>query len=128
VGSYTCTEHEAYIAGLQNNGRLNHVIELTGVAYGPHLKPVSMEVLKKRKVDATGRVLAKRPNAPGKKGTEHAKVIAPHVKGGPKRSSDVDILLAKSTKLSKSIIPHAIAYVAVAHITPVACGLINVSR
>jgi hypothetical protein len=67
VGSYTRTEHKACIAGLQNNDRLNCVLKLVGVAYGPRLVPVSAEVLKKRKADATGKVLAKCPKVPEKK-------------------------------------------------------------
>jgi hypothetical protein len=46
------------------------VLELTGVAYGLCLVPVSTEVLKKRKADATGKVLAKRLKAPEKKKVE----------------------------------------------------------
>jgi hypothetical protein len=46
-------EHEACIFGLWNNGHLNRALELTGVAYGPRPTPVSVEVLKKRKEDAT---------------------------------------------------------------------------
>jgi hypothetical protein len=38
VGSYTCLEHEA-CAVLPNNGRLNRVLELAGVAYGPRPMP-----------------------------------------------------------------------------------------
>jgi hypothetical protein len=60
VGGYTCTEHEAYLASILNNGRLNHVLELLGVSYGPHPVPISAEVLKKRKADAVVKVLGKR--------------------------------------------------------------------
>jgi hypothetical protein len=31
VGSYTRAEHEAYVCGLLNNGRFNHVLKVTGV-------------------------------------------------------------------------------------------------
>jgi hypothetical protein len=118
VGSYTHTEHKACIAGLQNNGRLNRVLELAGVAYGPRLVPVSAEVLKKRKEDATGKVLVKCPKVPEKKWMEIVKVIVAQVKGGLKRSSDVDISSAKSVKLSKNIIPCAIASAATDHFRP----------
>jgi hypothetical protein len=74
VGSYTCTEHEACIAGLRNNGRLNHVLELV-VAYGPRQAPVSVEVLKKRKVDAVEKV-AKHLKVPEKKCAGAVKVAA----------------------------------------------------
>jgi hypothetical protein len=40
VGSYMCTEHEACMAHLHNNGRLNRVLEFTVVAYGPRPMPV----------------------------------------------------------------------------------------
>jgi hypothetical protein len=52
MGSYTRTEHEAYIANLPNNSHLNRVLEVVGVPYGPRLVPVSVEVLWKRKADA----------------------------------------------------------------------------
>jgi hypothetical protein len=48
VGYYTHTEHEACIASLQNNGHLNRVLKLVGVAYEPRPVPVSTEVFKKR--------------------------------------------------------------------------------
>jgi hypothetical protein len=60
VGSYTCLEHEA-CAILPNNGHLNRVLELAGVAYGPCSTPVSTEVLKKRKVDSVGKTVPKCP-------------------------------------------------------------------
>jgi hypothetical protein len=127
MGSYTHTEHKAYIAGLPNDSHLNRVLKLTGVAYGPRLAPVSTEVLKKRKADDTGRVLAKRPKAHEKKGTEPTKVDAAQVKGSLKQSSDADISSTKSAKLSKSIVHRAIAPVATVRITPVAHGSLNVS-
>jgi hypothetical protein len=55
VGSYTCLEHEA-CAVLPNNGRLNRVLELVGVAYGPRPMSVFAEVLKKRKADSIGKL------------------------------------------------------------------------
>jgi hypothetical protein len=118
VGSYTCAEHEACISGLPNNGRLNRVLKLAGVAYGPHSVPVSAEVLKRRKAQASGKVLAKRPKGHEKRGTEPAKVSAARAKGGLKQPLGVDIVAAKSAKLSKGIIPCAIASAAVMRITP----------
>jgi hypothetical protein len=94
VSSYTRAEHEACVSGLPNNGRLNRVLELVGVAYGPHSAPVSMEVLKKRKAEPSGKVLAKRPKAPEKKGMKPAKVSGARVKGSLKRPLDADILVA----------------------------------
>jgi poly(3-hydroxybutyrate) depolymerase len=79
VGSYTCPEHEVCIAGLPNGGRLNHMFELTGVAYRPHPVPGSdafTEALKKRKVDATGKAPVKCPRASGNKKGESAKASA----------------------------------------------------
>jgi hypothetical protein len=40
VGGYTCAEHEACLASIQNNGRLNRVLELVGVSYGPRPVPI----------------------------------------------------------------------------------------
>jgi hypothetical protein len=117
VGSYTRAEHEACVSGLPNNGHLNRVLELTGVAYGPRPTPASAEVLKKRKAEASGNVLAKRPKAPEKKSTEPVKVSGAHAKGGLKRPLGADILPTKSVNLSKGIVPHAIALVVVARIT-----------
>jgi hypothetical protein len=37
---------------------LNHVLELTGVAYGPGPTLVSVQVLKKRKVDSIGKTVS----------------------------------------------------------------------
>jgi hypothetical protein len=42
---YTCAEHEACIASLPNNGRLNRVLKVAGVGYGPRPMPISTEVL-----------------------------------------------------------------------------------
>jgi hypothetical protein len=64
------------IVGLQNNGHLNRVFELAGVAYGPHLVPdsdASTEASKKRKADATGKAPLKHPKTPGKKRAETVK-------------------------------------------------------
>jgi hypothetical protein len=155
VGRYTCTKHEACVAGLRNNGRLNRVFELTGVPYGPRPAPVSAEVFKKRKVDAAEKVLAKclkEPEkrkgatakvaavpkkriveivkitvAPEKRKTEPTKVTVTQVKGGFKWSSDKDIASAKSTKPSKNIVPRVIASVAVTCITLETRGSNNVS-
>jgi hypothetical protein len=125
VGSYMRGDHEACVAGLQNNGRLNHVLELTRVAYGPRPAPVSVEVLKKRKVDASGKVLAKCPKAPEKKGAEPAKVAATRGMGGLKWPLDADILPAKSTMVGKGIIPRTIASTATVCTTPDAHGSMN---
>jgi hypothetical protein len=125
VESYTCVEHEACVSGLLNNGRLNRVLKLAWVAYGPRSTPVSTKVLKKRKAEASGKVLVKHPKVPERKGTELAKVSGVRAKGGVKWPSDVDILAAKSIKLSKGIVPRAIASATVACITPKAHGSLD---
>jgi hypothetical protein len=103
------------------------VLKLVGVTYGPRPVPVSVEVLKKRKVNATGKVLVKRPKVSEKKWIETVKAAAAWVKGGLKWSSDADISSAKSVKLSKNIVPHAIASAVATCITPEARGSKNVS-
>jgi hypothetical protein len=125
VGNYMCVEHEAYVNGLPHNGWLNRVLELPGVAYGPRPVPAPAEVLKKRKEEASGEVLANRRKAPEKKGTESTKVSRACTKGGMERPLGADILPTKSMKLSKGIIPRVIATVAVACIMPVAHGSVN---
>jgi hypothetical protein len=97
-----------------------------GVTYGPHSVPVSAEVLKKRKADATGKVLVKRLKVLEKKRAETAKVTMAQVKGGLKWSSDTDITSAKSAKLSKNIVPCTLTSAAMAHITLEAPGPKNV--
>jgi hypothetical protein len=97
-----------------------------GVTYGPRSVPVSVEVSKKRKADATGKVLVKRLKVLEKKRAETAKVTMAQVKGGLKRSSDTDITSAKSAKLSKNIVPRTLTSAAMAHITLEAPGPKNV--
>jgi hypothetical protein len=78
VGSYAHLEHNACIAGLQNNGCLNRVLELMGVANEPHPmlgSDASTEVSKKRKVHATGKAPLKCLRVPGKKGVETAETF-----------------------------------------------------
>jgi hypothetical protein len=118
MGSYTCMEHEACITSLPNNGRLNHVLEVAGVAYGPRSVPISAEVLKKRKADSAMKVLAKRLKVPEKKGAEVAKFSGARVSGGSKRPSGVDILAAKSMKLTMGTITRALASAATTRILP----------
>jgi hypothetical protein len=115
VGSYTCLKHDACIARLHNEGRLNRVLELTGLTYGPRLVPssdASIEASKKRKAYSVGKVVVKRPKAPEKKRVETS---APWGKGRFKRLSNVEVASAKPIKLSKKNAPHAIAATAAAH-------------
>jgi hypothetical protein len=58
VDGYTHVEHETCLTSIPNNGRLNRVLELTGVSYGPRPVPILAEVLKKRKVDEAVKVWA----------------------------------------------------------------------
>jgi hypothetical protein len=102
VGSYTCSEHEA-CAVLPNNGHLNHVLEHTGVAYGPRPMPVSVEALKKRKVNSIGKTISKRLKAPEKKRAEPVKTSAAPVKIDVKRPSDTNVASPKSVKLTKRL-------------------------
>jgi hypothetical protein len=74
VGSYTRLELDVCMAGLPNWGRLNHVLELVGVPYGP--RPVTgMEASEKRKMDATGKTPIKRAKASRKKKAETLKIV-----------------------------------------------------
>jgi hypothetical protein len=109
VGCYTCAEHEACLTSIPNNGRLNRVLELTGVSYGPHLVPVSVEILKKRRVDAAMKVSGKRPKVAEEKIALAVKISGTRAGAGSKRSSGGDVLPVKSAKLSKGVIPHVIA-------------------
>jgi hypothetical protein len=114
-------EHEACTTSLPNNGRLNRVLEVVGVAYGSCPMPVSAEVLKKREADAIAKVLAKRPKVTEKKGAGLAKVSGLHASGGSKWPSGADIPPAKSAKLSKGIVPRAITSAAATCIMPEMC-------
>jgi hypothetical protein len=96
VGSYTRVEHEACIANLPNNGRLNYVLEVVGVSYGPRLVPVSTKVLKKKKTYAAAKVLGKCPKLIEKKGDTPAKVSGSRASAGLKQPLGTDILPAKS--------------------------------
>jgi hypothetical protein len=106
VGSYTCPEHEA-CATLLNNSRLNRTLELTGVAYGPRLVPVSTEVLKKRKVDSIGKTELKRPMALEKKRADLGETFTAPGKICVKRPSDTSMASLKSAKLGKKTTPGA---------------------
>jgi hypothetical protein len=77
VGSYTKSKHNACLAHMHNRGRLNHVFEFAGVTYGPRSMPgieEFTEVVRKRKLDVTGKNPSKRSKAAGKKKMEVVKV------------------------------------------------------
>jgi hypothetical protein len=62
MGSYGHTEHETCVKALPNEGRLNRVFEVVGIAYGPRPQPgtkASVEALKKRKIDGYYKVIGK---------------------------------------------------------------------
>jgi hypothetical protein len=63
--------------------------------------------------------------APEKRRAETVKVAVAQSKGGFKRPSDMDIASMKSMKLSKNIVPHAIASTATVCITLEAPSLKN---
>jgi hypothetical protein len=121
MGGYTRTEHEACIANLPNNGLLNRVLEDAGVGYGPRPVPISAEVLKKRKADAAGKVLAKRPKVAKMTSVGLAKVYRSCGGGSSKWPTGADIPPVKSAKLSEGIIPRAVALAAVACIMLETC-------
>jgi hypothetical protein len=109
MGSYTCPEHDACIAGLPNGGRLNRVFKLTGVAYMPRPVPGSdafTEASKKRKADAAGKAPVKHPRVSGKKKGESAKASASRGKASLKRLSDAEVVSTRPVKLSKKTISH----------------------
>jgi hypothetical protein len=100
VGSYTKPEHDACLRQVRNDGQLNRVFELVGVAYGPRLVP-GTEVARKRKLDAIGKDSSKRPKVAGKKKVETTKVAPSHEKTGLKRPSAMEVASAKPLKQSK---------------------------
>jgi hypothetical protein len=69
------------------------------------------------------KVLAKRSKVDEKKSARLAKVSGSRGSGSSKWPLGADIMPAKSTKLSKGTIPHAVAWVAVARIMPETCIL-----
>jgi hypothetical protein len=100
VGGYTHAEDEACIASLPNNSRLNHVLEIVGVSYGPHPMPVSTAVLKKRKVGDVAKVLGMCLKVTEKKATVPAMVSGSCTSADSKWPSGADNMPAKSAKLS----------------------------
>jgi hypothetical protein len=118
VGAYTRAEHEASLASIPNNGRLSHVLRLTGVSYGSHPVPVSAEVLKKKKADVVAKVSGKHPKVAEKKIALVVKISGLSVDAGSRRPSGGDVLPVKSMKLSKGVIPRAIAKAVATRIMP----------
>jgi hypothetical protein len=116
VGGNTRVEHESCLASIPNNDCLNRVLELTGVSCGPHPVPASADVLKKRKADAVTKVSSKRPKVAEKKIALATKISRSRVGAGSKRPSGGDVLSVKSAKLSKGVVPRAIASVTVVRV------------
>jgi hypothetical protein len=99
AGSCTHSEHDSCITGLHNEGHLNRVLGLTGVAYGPHSVP---------DFDAF---------------TEASKTSTPWGKISLNRPSDTEVASVKSIKLSRKTVPHAITAAATERTTLEASGL-----
>jgi hypothetical protein len=95
VGGFTLVEHEACLASIPNNGRLNRVLERAGVSYEPRPVPVSTEVLKKRKADAAAKVSGKRPKVAEKKIAVAVKISGSCACANSKQLSSGGILLVK---------------------------------
>jgi hypothetical protein len=123
VGDYTRAEHEACLAIIPNNGRLNHVLKLMGVSCGPRPVPISVEVLRKRKVDAAAKVSGKRLKVAKREIALAAKISGSRAYAGSKRLSGGDILPVKLAKLSKGVIPRTIALAAATRIMLETCVL-----
>jgi hypothetical protein len=83
---------------MRNNGRLNRVLELSGLVYGPRPALISAEVMKKRKVDVAEKV-AKRLKVPEKKHAGGAKVAAVADK---KRSETTKVVVAPEKRRTKT--------------------------
>jgi hypothetical protein len=93
------------------------VLELMGVTYGPCLVPgsdASTEASNKRKTDSVGKAVAKCPKAPKKKRAKSVKTSTLRGKMSLKQSSNAEVSSAKPVKLSKNIMPRAVATVVVA--------------
>jgi hypothetical protein len=120
MGGYTHTKHNVCFASFPNNGRLNRVLEVAGVSYGPRPVTVSVEVLKKRKADAATKVSAKCPKVTERKGVGLAKVSGSCMSGGSKQPSGADVPPAMSVKPhgARVLFPRVIASAAIARIVP----------
>jgi hypothetical protein len=77
---------------------------------------------KERKADATVTASAKRLKVPKKKGADPARNFGARASGGSKRPSGATVVPAQSVKLSKGIVPRAIASAAATRITPKLSG------
>jgi hypothetical protein len=112
VGSYTKAKHDACLAHMRNGGWLNHVFELAGVAYGPHAMPGTdkfTEVVQKRKLDAAGKNLSKRPKVEGKKKMDAAKIAPSWGKASLKWLSSAEVASGRPLKQSKKTVTHPTA-------------------
>jgi hypothetical protein len=125
VGSYTRPEHDTCVASLRNEGRLNCVFELVGVAYRPRLVPGTeafTEASRKRKMDVTGKTPVKRVEAPRKKKGEPVKVVVPLGKTSLKRPSDEEVTSARPVKQSKMVVPNPAVSMTVTRVAVGASG------
>jgi hypothetical protein len=88
VGSYSHVENDVCIKALLNGGRLNHVLKKAPLVYAPRPQPgteASTEVAKKRKVDASVKLVGKRVKVAGRKKI----VVAPKAAAAPKAATVV---------------------------------------
>jgi hypothetical protein len=120
VGSYCRAKHDACIKSLPNECHLNRVLEKARIAYAPRPPTgidASVEVARKRKVDAYDKHVSKQMKVAAKKRTVLLKPAAVALKKtaippkattskgkyGVKRPSDTELALAKAVKKSNKI-------------------------
>jgi hypothetical protein len=74
------------------------------------------EAVRKRKLDATGKNLGKRPKAAGKKKMEATKVAPSWGKASLKRPSTAEVASTRPLKQSKKTMAHPVAAVITTHV------------
>jgi hypothetical protein len=125
VGSDTHLERDACVASLRNEGHLNHVFDLAGVAYRPRPVPgpgAFSEASRKRKMDAARKTPVKRVKAPGKKRGEPTRVAAPQGKTNLKRPFDAEVASTRLVKQSKEVVPNLVLLVTATRVAVGASG------
>jgi hypothetical protein len=112
-------EVNACLAHVCNGGRLKHVFELAGVAYGPCAVPGAdefTEVMWNRKLDAVGKNPSKHPKAVRKKKADVVKIAPSRGKASLKRPSAAEVASARPLKQSKKTMAHPVAAVTTTHV------------
>jgi hypothetical protein len=92
--------------------RLNRIFELTGVSYGPRAMPGTNEFtnfMRKRKLDAAGKNLRKRPKVVGKKKMDAVKIAPSWGQASLKRPFAAEVASARPLKQSKKTVAHPTA-------------------